>query len=177
MPNGINLESKIEEQLLKLENDADITSASNYWVAQRWESWNFKLGFSTVGVSGLVTVIGSIASIEFLKDYHEYINVATTILASIATVIGSILTFLKPSERGSLYREFGGKQKELRNKIRVYRTVEILLIDGIEEKKNSLVSFLNEKENLNADNPPIPRKAFQNASSDIKEKKNRQKVV
>ena len=163
--------SEISRQLKNLEDDADLTSASDFYVAQKWGRLNTRLGLSTVGVSGAVIVIGAAASIKGLEDWQTYFTALSTILAAVATVIGSVLAFLKPSERGARYREFANKHKALGNRIRIYRTVnmgEDGTLTGLSEK---LAAFSSEKDILNSDNPPIPRDAFRSASKEMLEKR------
>ena len=167
------LRSEISRQLKNLEDDADLTSASDFYVAQKWDRQNTRLGLSTMCVSGAVIVIGAAASIKGLEDWQTYLTALSTILASAATVIGAVLTFLKPSARGARYREFGNKHKALGNRIRIYRTVNIeedRTLKGLSEK---LAAFSAEKDILNSDNPPIPRDAFLIASKEMLEKRER----
>jgi hypothetical protein len=161
------------EQLQKIEDDTDITSASNFFIAQNWEGWNTKLGLFIVGLSGIVTVISAILALEELKEYRVYLTVISTIFASAATAIGSVLTFLKPSERASRYRDFGNKQKDLRNRIRIYRSIESSQALDLNSIIHTLKDFSEEKNALNSDNPPIDRSAFVVASQDIAEKRQR----
>src|SRR5438067_5753802 len=119
------LRSEISRQLKNLEDDADLTSASDFYVAQKWDRLNTRLGLSTMCVSGAVIVVGAAASIKGLEDWQTYFTALSTILASAAMVIGSVLTFSKPSARGARYREFGNKHKALGNRIRIYRTVNM----------------------------------------------------
>src|SRR5207248_5245764 len=66
------LRSEISRQVKNLEDDADLTSASDFYVSQKWDSRNTRLGLSTVCVSGAVTVIGAAASIKGLEDWQTY---------------------------------------------------------------------------------------------------------
>jgi hypothetical protein len=117
------IRSAIADQLQKLEDDTDRTAASDFRVAQRWERINSILGLSAVAVSGLVTVLSASTSVKGMEGWSTEFLFLSTILASAATVVGSVLTFLKPSERAGRYREFGNKQKALRNRIRIHRPV------------------------------------------------------
>jgi hypothetical protein len=167
------LRSEISRQLKNMEDDADLTSAIDFYVSQKWDSLNTRLGLSTVCVAGAVTIIGAAASIKGLEDWQTYFTAVSTILASATTVIGAVLTFLKPSARGARYREFGNKHKALGNRIRIYRTVnmeEDRTPKGLSEK---LAAFSAEKDILNSDNPPIPRDAFLIASKEMLEKRER----
>jgi hypothetical protein len=167
------LRSEISRQLKNLEDDADSTSASDFYVSQNWDSLNTRLGLSTVCVSGAVIVIGAAASIRGLEDWQTYFTALSTILASAATVIGSVLTFLKPSERGSRYREFANKHKALSNRIRIHRTVNMEEDGSLKDLSEKLAAFSTEKDILNSDNPPIPRDAFLIASKEMVEKRER----
>ena len=167
------LRSEISRQLKHLEDDADVTSASDFYVAQKWDRLNTRLGLSTVGLSGAVVVIGAAASIKGLEDWQTYFTALCTILAAAATVIGSALTFLKPSERVARYREFANKHKALGNRIRIYRTVNMEedgTLRGLSEK---LAAFSAEKDILNSDNPPLSRNALLIASKETLEKRER----
>jgi len=167
------LRSEISRQLKNLEDDADLTSASDFYVAQKWDRLNTRLGLSTMCVSGAVIVIGAAASIKGLEDWQTYLTALSTILASAATVIVSVLAFLKPSQRGARYREFGNKHKALSNRIRIYGTVtmeEDGYLKGLSEK---LAAFSTEKDILNSDNPPLSRNALLIASKETPEKRER----
>ena len=83
------------------------------------------------------------------------------------------MTFLKPSERGGQYREYGNKHDALRNRIRIYRSVLMKQDPSVERLSDQLVAFGQEKDALNADNPPIPRWAFRAASKEMLEKRRR----
>jgi hypothetical protein len=167
------IRQSIEDQLQKLEDDTDLTSASDFRMAQRWQGINTKLGLIIVLVSGIITAIGAGASVGDFQYLQKYFALSVTVLASIATVVGSVLTFLKPSERGMQYREFGNKQKALRNRIRIYRSVLMKQEPSVDRPSEQLVGFGQEKDALNSDNPPIPRSAFRTASRDMLEKRRR----
>lgn len=169
--------SQLDEELQKLEHDTDLTAASNFRKAQDWEAINVMLGLSAVGISGLVTVLGATMSAASSPGGHNglisLLTFGSTILAAAATVVGSILTFLKPAERAARYREFGNKQKGLRNRIRVYRAVIVAQEASVIALTEQLSKFLLEKDMLNSDNPPIPRSTFRAASKEILEKRQR----
>lgn len=163
----------IENQLQKLEDDTDLTSASDFRMSQRWEATNMRLGLIIVGASGVLTVIAASTVISDLQQFQAYFTLASILLAATATVVASVLTFLKPSERGGRYREFGNKQKALRNRIRIYRAVFLKQEPSVERPSEQLIAFGLEKDALNSDNPPIPRSAFRSASKDMIEKRRR----
>jgi hypothetical protein len=162
----------IEDQLQELEDDTDLTSASDFSMAHRWQAVNTRLGLFIVLASGLATAIGA-ASIADFQDFQRYFTLSSMLLAAIVTVVASVLTFLKPSERSGLYREFAHKQKALRNRIRIYRSVLMKQDPSVERLSEQLVALGQEKDALNSDNPPIPRSAFRRASKDMLERRRR----
>jgi hypothetical protein len=168
-----DIRQSIEAELQKLEDDSDLTSASDFSMAQRWDAINTRLGLAIVVASGIVAAIGASASLADLQQYQRYFTLSSTVLAAIATVIASVLTFLKPSERGGQYREYGNKHDALRNRIRIYRSVLMKQDPSVERLSDQLVAFGQEKDALNADNPPIPRWAFRAASKEMLEKRRR----
>jgi hypothetical protein len=168
-----DLRQSIEDQLQKLEDDTDLTAASDFAMARRWEAINTRLGLTIVVTSGIVAATAAAASLSDLAQYQRYLTLGITMFAAIATVIGSVMTFLKPSLRGGQYREFGNKQKALRNRIRIYRSVLMKQDPSVERLSDALVSFGHEKDGLNADNPPIPRFALRSASKDMLDERRR----
>lgn len=168
-----DLRQSIEDQLQKLEDDTDLTASSDFAMATRWEATNTRMGLIIVITSGVVAVIGACATLSDFTQYQKYFTLSSIVLASIATVVASVLTSLKPSERGSLYREYGNKQKSLRNRISVYRSVLMKQDPSLERISDQLVAFGQEKDGLNADNPPIPRSAFRAASRDMLDRRRR----
>jgi hypothetical protein len=161
----------IEEQLQKLEDDAELASVSNFCLAQRWDAVNTRLGLMIVLFSGALTGIGAYASVGDFAAFQKYYTLASTVLAAAATVVTSVLTFLKPSARSATYREFGNKQDALRNRIRLYRAVLMKQDPSVERLSEQLVAFGQEKDTLNSDNPPIPHSAARSAVKDMIEKR------
>lgn len=165
------INQNIDEQLTKLEKDTDLTSESNFALAQNWEKWNNNIGITIVFLSAIVTSLSAISSSELqILENKTNVLIISTLFGSIIAGLGSILTTLKPAERAARYREFGNKHKSIRNRIRIYRTVSINLTEDVSEKHVKLQDFLAEKDTLNSDNPPIAKWAFTQATDNIKRK-------
>jgi hypothetical protein len=168
-----DIRQSIEIQLQRLEDDTDLTSAGDFSMAQRWAATNTRLGLIIVVTTGILAAIGAAAALTDLQMYQRYFTLASTVLAAIATVVASVLTFLKPSERGGQYREYGNKHEALRNRIRIYRSVLMKQDPSVERLSDQLVAFGQERDGLSSDNPPIPRSAFRSASRHMLEKRRR----
>ena len=85
-----DIRQSIEAELQKLEDDSDLTSASDFSMAQRWDAINTRLGLAIVVASGIVAAIGASASLADLQQYQRYFTLSSTVLAAIATVIASV---------------------------------------------------------------------------------------
>lgn len=174
----IGTTQSICDQVLELESDTDKTAALNFVLAQRWETRNLQLGLGVVLISGIVTVLGAVAALrdgELHVVTQPVLTLSSTILASITAVLGSILTFLKPAERASRYREFGNKNKSLHNRLKIYRTVSIGFVENEKKQHDDLQTFLKEKDALNLDNPPIPSWAKDQVDIEIERKRENKK--
>lgn len=167
----------IQYQLEKLEEDCDVTSGSDFYMEKVWENWNFRLGMATVVLSALVSVIGAVSALEDLRHFKSYFLLGSTLLASVGTVLGSVLTFLKPSERAARYREFANKQKSLRNRIRVFRTVHAPKEADWTKAAEQLTNFSIEKDALASDNPTIPTVAYLSSKSAVEAKKQKNNAL
>lgn len=171
------IDQNIAEQLTKLEKDTDLTSESNFALAQNWEKWNNNIGITIVILSAIVTSLSAISSSDLkLLENKTNVLIISTLFGSIIAGLGSIITTLKPAERAARYREFGNKHKSIRNRIRIYRTVSINLTEDTPEKNAKLLDFLAEKDTLNSDNPPIAKWAFTQAIDNIKRKEEQKKA-
>jgi hypothetical protein len=162
-----DLRQSIEDQLQRLEDDTALTAAGDFAMARRWETINTRLGLTIVIASGTVAIISAATSLSDLAQFQRYLTLAMTVLAAIATVVGSVMTVLRPSLRGGQYREFGNKQKALVNRIGIYRSVLMKQDPSVERLSDALVAFGHEKDGLNSDNPPIRRSALRSASKDM----------
>jgi hypothetical protein len=169
-----DIRQSIEDQLQRLEDDTDLQAAGDFCMAQRWDSVNTRLGLMIVLAAGALTATAAYASMGDFESLQRYYTLASTVLAAAATVLGSVLTFLKPAARGASYREFGNKQKSLRNRIRIYRSVLMRQDPAVERLSDQLVAFGQEKDALNSDNPPIPRSAFRAAFKEMMQQRQRQ---
>lgn len=155
--------AKIIEQANKISDDCEYSSASNFELGRVWDIWNNTLGISS-------TILSSVAAYFAVTEEQSSI----TIFASMAaTVFAAVLTFLKPSEKASAYREFGNRYRSLRNKARVFSSIDCLQDNEYESLRKKLDKIMIEKEELNLGNPVIPRWAFRSAQKSLDEKRSR----
>jgi hypothetical protein len=166
-------ESEILKQIVdnarKIADDCEYSAASNFALGRRWDRWNLFLGSSAAILSALAAISTEKLKLPgFIADFP-----VTGTAAFFAAISASVLTFLKPSEKASIYREFGNKYRALRNRSRVFISIDCRLPLKYKELRGGLDALLKEKEDLNLDNPVIPDWAFREAQRLLDEKKAR----
>jgi len=152
---------QIIDNAQKVANDCEYSASSNFALGKYWDTWNLRLGLSAAILSALAALVG--------KTDLSGVPIAG-VVAFLAAISASVLTFLKPSEKASIYREFGNKYRSLRNRSRVFISIDCLVMPEYEELRARLDSLLKEKEDLNLDNPVIPEWAFKEAQRLITQK-------
>jgi hypothetical protein len=143
----------------KIADDCEYSAASNFALSRRWDRWNLFLGSSAAILSALAAISIDKSNLPgFIAGFP-----ITGTAAFFAAIFASVLTFLKPSEKASIYREFGNKYRALRNRSRVFISIDCLVTLEYEKLRSELDALLKEKEDLNLDNPVIPDWAFREA--------------
>jgi hypothetical protein len=160
---------QIVDNAQKIANDCEYSATSNFALGTYWDSWNLRLGLSAAIFSALAA-INVDAMISTNPAQHSPV---TSVVGFLAAISASVLTFLKPSEKASIYREFGNKYRSLRNRSRVFISIDCLVTPEYEKLRGGLDALLREKEDLNFDNPVIPGWAFEEAQRLIKQKLDR----
>jgi hypothetical protein len=152
----------------EIAKDCEYSASSNFELGKYWDSWNLRLGLSAATLSALAAI--SSGREDFFSTSGSPLP---SIVALLAAISASVLTFLKPSEKASIYREFGNKYRSLRNRSRVFVTIDCLVTAEYEKLRAALDALLKEKEDLNLGNPVIPKWAYEEAHRSIKQKSDR----
>jgi hypothetical protein len=157
---------QIIDNAQKIADDCEYSASSNFALGKYWDTWNLRLGLSAAILSALAALVGK-------TDFDLPGVPVTSAVAFLAAISASVLTFLKPSEKASIYREFGNKYRSLRNRSRVFISIDCLVKPEYKKLRGTLDALLKEKEDLNLDNPVIPEWAFEEAHRLIKQKSDR----
>jgi hypothetical protein len=164
--------TQIIDNARKIANDCEYSASSNFALGTYWDAWNLRLGLSAAIFSALAAI-----NIDTMIATNAHHSPITSVVGFFAAISASVLTFLKPSEKASVYREFGNKYRSLRNRSRIFISIDCLVTPEYtleyEKLRGALDALLKEKEDLNFDNPVIPGWAFEEAHRLIKQKLDR----
>lgn len=97
-----------------MEEDCTHSGKAHFNASDRWTWWNYAFGIPSVALSAA-------AGAAFFQDY----SVAAGAMSSAVTVLTSLMTFLKPSEKAADHKNSGDQYLSLRNDARVFREIEL----------------------------------------------------
>lgn len=144
----------------RLEEDAQYSSKGQYNAASIWGVVHFSIGIPAAILSAIA---GASALYQF--DSHE---IVAAMLSLIVAALTAILTFLNPNRRQTTHQNAGGEYNSLRNRARIFRTVDIHTLDDAAAAQK-LGALDAERSELNKKSPAIPRIAFTRARKGIEE--------
>jgi hypothetical protein len=168
---------KVQQSIIssadKVSEDCDYSAGSNFTLGNHWDKWNLRLGLSAAILSALAAI-----SVDKLHGVigDQAAQMLTSFVAFLAAIAASVLTFLKPSEKASVYREFGNKYRALRNRSRVFASIDCNVKTEYDELRRGLDELLKEKADLNLDNPVIPEWAYLEAKRLVETKRREAKA-
>lgn len=156
---------KLATEALRVEEDTEHSAKSHYNAAARWARYHLWLGLP----SAVIAALGGAAALNSLPE----VAVGLALLSSALT---TVLTFLKPSERSEIHKTVAGHYHALRNRIRLFR--EIDLVDGIDpgSAKERLFALAMERDELNQSSPMPARCDYELAKQDIDAGRSRYRV-
>jgi hypothetical protein len=164
---GESLQELICEQAKKIESDCDRASVRDSLVSTTWDKWNLRLGVSAALLAGAAASVA-----QFKTDRTA---IVTSVLALLSAIIGSILTFLAPSEKASIYHKFSNNYFALRDKLRFFIAFRCASSDNVKALEEEFLKLLTEKQKIDADHPVVAEKYYEIAVDIIAHRKNRNK--
>jgi hypothetical protein len=152
------LVEQLKNEAARLEEDSDFTARGHYNAASRWRS-----GHRWLGV--VATIFSAITATAALRDAAPEVIVASSVVAGVLT---AVLTFLKPSEEADRHHRAADQSLAIRNRARFFRNIEVLQQDKTDRDLTETLRVLTEQRNeVLAGAPIIPRKAFEQARKDV----------
>ena len=156
--------SKSKEAIIKeaqrIEESALLSSKGHFRAATMWGQFHIGLGLPTVVLAALA---GASAFAQFDKE-----NTVAGVLSIVIVVLSSISTFLNPNKKASVHLNAGNKYDALRDKVRIFRTIECWEESSEKNLSELLMRHSEDKSNLNQTSPQIPQIAYRLAKSGIK---------
>lgn len=151
-----DLIAKLVTEAQRIEEDVEHSAKGHYNAAARWARYHLWLGLPSAAIAAL----GGAAALNNLPDFAVG-------LALLSSALTTVLTFLKPSERSEMHKTAAGHYHTLRNRMRLFREIE--LGDDIERStaKERLLVMATERDELNQSSPMPARGDYELAKQDI----------
>lgn len=155
------MKTEIIKEAKRLEECATYSSKGHFCAAKRYGKYDFKLGISIV-------VLSVIAGSTAFADY----KIITIVASLLVTVLSSILTFCKFSEKSTKHFNVANEYSALEINLRYFYNIEInCLEDCVASEK--LGTYISERNRLNADSLVIEDKDYEKAKSGIEKGENK----
>ena len=111
------MKDQIRIESTRIEEDCLYSGKSHFYAGQRWTSLHLWIGIPAA-------VLAAIAGASALSDFAYHSTVAGT-LSILVAALTAVATFVNPSERAITHKNAGNKYNSLRNRARVFRSVEL----------------------------------------------------
>lgn len=147
--------SSTREEILKeakrIEESALYSSKGHFAAAEFWTNFHLWIGIPTV----VLAATG--ATFTFSDSYRTQAG----ILALVVAVLSSLTTFLNPNERAGTHSTAGNNYNALRNKTRIFWTIDCWREHAGDEMLTERLKDLSDEVNkLNQSHPQIPGWAY-----------------
>lgn len=142
----------------RLEEDCLFSARGHFEAARTWSRLHYTLG---IPAAVLAAVAGGSAfsGWPFLAGF----------LAMLVSSLAAIITFLNPQPRANQHHAAGAKYNSLRQRVRVFRTVDLQSAPIPSDVRKRLSELVHEREGLSLSSPQIPRPAFERARRGIEQ--------
>lgn len=169
------LHTLISQQAMKIAVDCDRAAIRDSLVSARWDSANFWLGLLsavTAAVAAFAVSNGAdlLAGAGAAESAKIYANVFASGMASVSTILVSILTFLAPAGKAVVYHQFSNKYHALRDRIRSFVGIHCVDEASADELIREFKALLDEKRSIDADHPAVPERYYRAAAEKMEEK-------
>ena len=148
----------MKREALRIEEDATYSSKGHFNAEANWILRNYFLGVPA-------TILAALAGATLVKSCPEL----ASICALLSSLLTGLMTFLKPNERASIHRSAGVQFLALKNEIRIFREVELLQAERLNDLTEKLKNLSSVRNDLNQNSPSIPRSAFLAARKGIED--------
>lgn len=139
------------KEFLRIEEDSEISSKRHFNQAKMYEDKHCILGLP-------LAILASLASLSAFSEY-SWGAIAAGILSLLVAVLTAVNAFLVPGEKAQIHNQAGSNYLSLRNRTRIFRTVELEQKNSDEQIKMLLeLNFLRDE--LNKNSPQTSNRAF-----------------
>ena len=117
---GADLRPAVSAELVRLQEDTEYASQSQFESAKHWRLVHWLLGIPAAGLAAAAGFTGLAAVTG---------RVPAAVLALVAALFGAVLTVVEPNKRAQQARAAGVGYNEIRVASRQLRTIDLLRID------------------------------------------------
>ena len=151
-----HLKQRLIAEARRIEECSACSAKSHYNSADYWGNCHLGIGLPAV-------VFGSMAAASGFADNAIW----ASILATMATVFTTVLTFIKPSERAETHKAVASQYHALRNSARLFLEIELEDSADTCEAKKRLMEMAQARDELNQRAPTPSRRHFEKARKDL----------
>ncbi len=156
---GINMKDQIKKEAARIEEDSLYSSKGHFYAGQRWSNLHLWIGVPAA-------VLSAIAGASALSEFQSH-EVIAGVLSIIVAALTAVATFVNPNERTLTHKNAGNKYNSLRNRARIFYSIELPSGDDTTKLADSLKSLDELRSKLNEESPQIPNWAFKKARKGI----------
>jgi|ERR1039458_1767581 hypothetical protein len=159
MPTDQEFINRSTQEALRIEEDCSYNATGHFVAAKRWRIANYSLAFPATLLAALVSYLAFTAQ-----------GVLAGAIGVIITILTTATLFLRPDHLGSEHQRVAEKYLGLRNKVRLFREIELLHSGRSKHELLQTLGQLSDKKNeLNADSFPLPDWAYRRAKQRLGE--------
>jgi len=161
--------SKVRDEVIleaqRLEESTRDSSKGHHCAAEGWSKRGHQLGIPTAIISGITSLA---VFAQASKDIW-WIGVIAAVLSVTVTILTTLTTVLKPTEKESAHLTAANAYNRLNNATRMFWSIECWSATATEESMAAkLTELVAQKDNLNQDSPQVPPWAWAEAQARIK---------
>ncbi len=163
MPIDSTVKRGLSNEAQRIEEDALFSGKGHYNACGPWQSRHRWLGGTSAVFSAIAAGVAS---------QHGAPPLMVVTLSVLAAALTSVITFLKPNEEADRHRRSGDAHFAIKNRARIFRTVELEAETANEEKLIDGLKLISaELDAARSAAPPIPDEAYKKAKSSIEAEK------
>jgi hypothetical protein len=147
------------QEALRVEEDCSYNATGHFVAATRWRIVHYLFALPAALLAALVSYLAFTSQ-----------GVLAGAIGVVITILTTATLFLRPDHLSSEHKRIGEKYLGLRNKVRLFREIELLHSGRSRHELLQTLGQLSEKKNeLNADSLPLPDWAYRRAKQRIQE--------
>lgn len=166
------LRAEIQRLAEKIARDCDRASIRDSLMSATWYRYNSWLGMASALMAGTAAAVAglNLKGISFPEYLQPYVSVIVTLLAACSAMLASVVTFLAPAEKASVYHEYSNRYWALRDRIRKFANLDCRSTEDDDRLKLLFENLLNERIELDRKHPLVPEWVYGRAGSKLREK-------